>query len=166
MRERRKFPRVNLELKLKVYDDEKLTRLRAHGCVITNIGKTGISFITHEKFEVGQQFYMQFELMGGLQVVFLGELYWKRGSRMLFSYGVKYIKLSWLSQRNLEKGLLSLHFPKQKTNAQVVLEYFLLILLVVLLSRFLNQLPLAYTIGIFLSFVGVFYFIMLRTRGF
>lgn len=164
MRERRKSPRVDFDLKLKIFSDEENTKLVVENCGITNISNVGISFVSHKKFEIGQNFYMKFELLGGLIISFLGEICWRKGTKILYSYGVRYIKLGWLSKRNLETGFMEKYYPQEKTKLRVLLEYVLLILLVVLLSRFLNQLPVAYTIGIFLCFAGVFYFVMLRSR--
>jgi uncharacterized membrane protein HdeD (DUF308 family) len=76
----------------------------------------------------------------------------------MYSYGVKFIELGWFSNRNLHKGLMQgLRQNQKKGSWQAMLEYLVLILLVVLLARFLNQLPLAYTMGIFFAFAGVLY---------
>ena len=53
-RERRNHPRINFEVKLTVSDDPKFTRARADDCVITDITKTGLGFISSYKFEVGE----------------------------------------------------------------------------------------------------------------
>ena len=164
MRERRKFPRVDFELKMKIYKDENFKRFLVDDCSVTNISKIGISFVSSKYFEIDDKYYMRFTLIGGLDVSFLGEIYWRKGSKLLYSYGVKYLKVGWLSMRNLEKNLLGNFFPEQKSKSMVFIEYVMLILLVVLLARFLNALPLRYTIGIFICFIGAFYYVMLRMR--
>lgn len=164
MRERRKFPRVDFEIKMKVYGDEHYKHLITDDCKITNISKIGISFDCHKNFEVGDKYYMRFMLIGGLNVSFLGEIYWRKGSKILYSYGVKYLKVGWFSMRNLEKSLLSQFFPEKKNRALVFLEYILLFLLIAIMIRLLNELPLGYTILLFTSFIGVFYYVLLRLR--
>ncbi|MFH1379037.1 MAG: PilZ domain-containing protein, partial [bacterium] len=122
-RERRRNPRIDFELKVRVSKDEKFSRSRADDCVITDITKTGLGFISRHKFEIGEQVWMKFELMDGLTVTMFAEVYWRKWNNMYYCYGTKIIKLGWLSQRNLERGLFSKYYPTQKSKIRVVLEY-------------------------------------------
>jgi hypothetical protein len=161
MREKRRHPRVELEIKLEIYKDENYAFPLTRDCYVTNISRTGLCFVSNSLLEVGTKCYMRFDIIEGLPVSFLGEIYWQKGNRLLYSYGVKYAELGWFSQRNLNKGLVTRLKRGQKSATQSIFEYILLTLLVVLLARFLNQLPIAYTLGIFFAFLGALYFMLI-----
>jgi len=165
MREKRNNFRVEADLKMSVYEDKDFKKSRSLNCEITNIGQKGLNFVSFNKFNVGEKLYMRFELMGGLEVSFLGEILWKKKDSTLMSYGVNYCKIGWLSQRNLENGFLSKFKDIPENKTLTYLKYILLMLLVVLMSRFLNNLPLTYTVGIFLVFLGACYYIAMRTHN-
>ncbi|MBD3272232.1 MAG: hypothetical protein GF384_06825, partial [Elusimicrobia bacterium] len=160
--ERRKYLRVDFDLKLTFYKDDTFSHIVPLDGLMTDMTEVGMGFMSSHNFKVGEPVFVKFEITEGLPVKLVGEVFWKRGKTMMPAYGVKFVKMGWLSRRNLERGFVMKFRPHQKSSMLTYLQYFLLVLLIVVLSRFLDKMPLAYTIGIFMAFLGVGYYVAMR----
>lgn len=102
--ERRKSPRVSVEVKLQLWEDDKVKK-RAKG-LIKNINLEGLCIETDLPSTVGTNLVFSIDTPYELKFNIYGKIIWQKKIGKVFRYGTKFTKLDITEKPKLYKFIL------------------------------------------------------------